>query len=241
MVVKDLADGIYDQGRLEEAIVIFSKLKLHHPLYSYSYAVALLGADDEDGYRRVISEIQKNQADSNNPQANYWVAWTTVLQPIPDDRSEAALKLAQSLTQPEPPDQHRLALAATLLRCQEYTEAIRRLEQLHTEWEKAADQPVLLGDVFKSETYPNRYRKQQKNPKTYSPAYLWYFLAMAHHKKGNDDEARQYFERANDWVAEESRESRNGKPHVPWERRVTHELLRSEVGELLSEKATDSR
>lgn len=95
-------------------------------------------------------------AQVNNPQVRYWVTWTTLLQPISADQSEAALKLAQSLVQPKAPDHFRLTLAVTQLRCGQLAKAAKYLEQLHQDWEAA-----------------------KEKPKTISPAYLWYFLAMA--------------------------------------------------------------
>jgi hypothetical protein len=33
-----------------------------------------------------------------------------------------------------------------------------------------------------------------------SPAYTWYFLAMAHHKLGHDAEAKNRLQKANEWT-----------------------------------------
>ena len=63
-----------------------------------------------------------------------------------------------------------------------------------------------------------------------SPAYAWYFLAMAHQKEGNKVQAREYVNKANEWTDEVLTD----KEHPPaWNRRATLEILRKEAESLV--------
>ncbi len=65
-----------------------------------------------------------------------------------------------------------------------------------------------------------------------SPAYAWYFLAMAHHQAGHPDESRSYLEKANAWT---TRTLDDPIDPLPWNRRLTLELLRHEAEKLLGD------
>jgi tetratricopeptide (TPR) repeat protein len=68
----------------------------------------------------------------------------------------------------------------------------------------------------------------------------WIFLAMAHHQLGQKDDARQWLEKAQKWVAAASKEDREAKQpdklslkSLPWNERLTLELTLREAEELL--------
>ena len=64
-----------------------------------------------------------------------------------------------------------------------------------------------------------------------SAAYIWYFLAMVHQRAGNETQARQYLNKANQW-SEEVLDDELNPP--AWNRRATLELLRNQTESLLA-------
>ena len=66
---------------------------------------------------------------------------------------------------------------------------------------------------------------------------------MTHRALGNDDEARKWYEKAAAWTSEVlAPESEDGtaKPSVPWNRRLTLELLDAETEQLLGIAAAET-
>jgi tetratricopeptide (TPR) repeat protein len=103
-------------------------------------------------------------------------------------------------------------LSAVLYRAGQFEKAIQRLTE--------ADQLV-----------------EEPNPSLKSsPAYTWYFLAMAHHKLGHDAEAKDWLDRANEWTDKLLREHEEGTTTLTWNRRLTLKLLREEAVELMIEE-----
>jgi tetratricopeptide (TPR) repeat protein len=71
-----------------------------------------------------------------------------------------------------------------------------------------------------------------------SPAYGWYFLAMAHRRLGNQQDAAKWLNKAIDWTDRALEEhNRQGGKSLPWNRRATLELLRQEAEGLLKPAA----
>ena len=105
-------------------------------------------------------------------------------------------------------------LGAALYRADRFAEAVRRLNEANAAWEQAGTKPAM-----------------------YSPAYLWFFLAMAHQRKGDAAEARRWLDKAQKWMEQETQDSRN----PAWNRRLTLQLLRREAEQLLGAPATDPR
>src|SRR5439155_26254291 len=66
------------------------------------------------------------------------------------------------------------------------------------------------------------------DPRT-SPCYTWLFLAMAHQRQGNADEARR-------WLAKAVEALDSELVNAPWNRRLTLQLLRREAEELVEGK-----
>ena len=60
-----------------------------------------------------------------------------------------------------------------------------------------------------------------------------YFLAMTHHKLGQQAEAKQWFDKAVAWTEKVLDENRKDHKPVSWNRRLTLKLLRSEAAEML--------
>jgi len=73
-----------------------------------------------------------------------------------------------------------------------------------------------------------------------SPAYTWFFLAMAHHRLGHTAEAKKWLDKAAQWTDMVNRELQAGilpRHQSPWQRRLAFRLLREEAERLLGVKA----
>ena len=66
-----------------------------------------------------------------------------------------------------------------------------------------------------------------------SPAYTWYFLAMAQHKLRHDAEAKKWVDKENEWTDKALAEHDEGTTPLAWNRKLTLELLREEAGKLV--------
>jgi tetratricopeptide (TPR) repeat protein len=102
-------------------------------------------------------------------------------------------------------DDYAMTLAAALYRANRFGEAIQRLNEVNAGLPQAATKTT-----------------------AYSPAYTWFFLAMAHHRLGHREEARRWLDKA---IQRTEQETRNESLH--WNRRVTLQLLRREAEELV--------
>src|SRR5262249_42907018 len=98
---------------------------------------------------------------------------------------------------------------AALYRAGRFAEAIGPLREANTAWES---------------------RKATMD----SPAYTWFFLAMAHHQLAHAEEARQWLDKGIEWM---DRETRNNG--LPWNLRLTLQLLRREAEALLKGPAAN--
>ena len=81
-----------------------------------------------------------------------------------------------------------------------------------------------------------------KNPRVTlkgSPAYTWYLLAMAHHARANEEEARQWLAKATAWTEDALAKHESGTHELHWPRRATLQLLRTEAEALITEASED--
>jgi len=67
-----------------------------------------------------------------------------------------------------------------------------------------------------------------ENPNS-SPAYVWYFLSMAEHQLGNEEQSNGWFEKATEFTAQQLADERDGTLSIPWNRRATLRLLDAEA------------
>ena len=141
--------------------------------------------------------------------STYFAAWTCSLGAGALDDYEPAISLATKACETSPDnDQFLNTLGAVLYRSGRTVEALQRL----------ADVDRRLG--------------QSTANANSSPAYTWYFLAMAHQKAGDAEQAQQYLQKANE-DAERALGDQQNSP--PWNRKLTLELLRKEAEGVLSD------
>jgi hypothetical protein len=72
-----------------------------------------------------------------------------------------------------------------------------------------------------------------------SPACTWYLLAMAHHARGNEEEARQWLAKATAWTEDALAKHESMTHELHWPRRATLQILRTEAEALITEASED--
>ncbi|MGH7139558.1 MAG: tetratricopeptide repeat protein, partial [Pirellulales bacterium] len=174
----------------------------------YQRALCYLHDGDQVAYQTAAAEILERFKASEDPSELRWTVWTCVLAPRGLDNYGPLVELARRVHDLQPTDlSTTMALGAALFR--------------------AGDFELALGSLSSFET-------TSTNPNT-TPLYAWYFLAMTYHKLGHDVDARQWFDRAE---AETTRMLADGKTEsaepLPWNRRLTLELLRAETRAMLA-------
>ena len=200
---------------MDKATSDFSKAVELNPddhLARYRLALARLGAGDLSGYRRACAALLDRFGQAELPDTARWIL---VLAPdAVNDRNRLVLRGEEALRKDPHTGWASTILGATLYRADRFAEAIQRLNEANTAWEQAGTKPAM-----------------------YSPAYLWFFLAMAHQRQGHAAEARRWLDKAQKWMEQETQDSRN----PAWNRRLTLQVLRREAEQLLAAPATDPR
>jgi tetratricopeptide (TPR) repeat protein len=191
----------------DKAISDYSKaieLDPNNAYIPYMRALAHLGMGDSEGYRKRCAQMLDHFGRTEEAGAAHWVAWTCVLASDAVDDFNRVIELAESAVEKGKTDQNLGTLGAVLYRAGRFDEAVQRLSGLAAEWEQGKELPTLS-----------------------SPAYTWFFLAMAHHQLGNADQSQRYLELA----VERAEQEKAGD--VKWNRKLTLQLLRAEVESLL--------
>ncbi|MFV2067393.1 MAG: protein kinase [Pirellulales bacterium] len=203
------ADLLARIGQWENAIEGYSRaIELNPDIASYWYqrSLAFLQVDDLQEYRISCTKMQEHFRDTENPLDAFWLAWTCSMVPGALDDWDTCVKLAERIVRKDPSNRPYLTiLGAILYRAGRLEEAITRLTEAHGLTQKADS----------SSGFP--------------PAYGWYFLAMAHHDLGNDEEAEKWLDKATEWTDKVFREHEEGTTTLTWNRRRTLKLLREEA------------
>jgi tetratricopeptide (TPR) repeat protein len=143
---------------------------------------------------------------TDNPEQAHWVAWTCALNPDTAKDYRQLVQLAEKSLRADPKNHNfSNALGGILYRSGRFEEAIQCLNEINSTWEQGT-----------------------MNPAPFSPAYSWFFLAMAHHQLGHTQEARQWLDKAIKQMEEETKTK-----GLPWNRRLTLQLLSREAETLL--------
>jgi serine/threonine protein kinase/Tfp pilus assembly protein PilF len=193
-------------------LVKIVELKPEDVVNNYRCALAQLGASQTDSYRDTCLAMVKQFQDTKKPTDGYWVAWTCLLGPEAVDDYEPVVRLAEQAVEADSKSAGYLnTLGAILYRAGRKEEAVERLTEAH--------------DMIENPTAAS----------TTSPAYNLYFLAMAHHKLGHDEEAEKWLDKANEWTDMVLRDDESGAAAVAWNRKLTLKLFREEAEELMDE------
>jgi serine/threonine protein kinase/WD40 repeat protein/Flp pilus assembly protein TadD len=162
---------------------------------------------DHDSYRRVCAGLLGRYGRVTDPDQANSVAWTCAIGPPEGmDLSRALLLAELALYRHSEERNHLHTLACVLYRRGRYAEAVRLLTRSVAKHGKS-------GDVWDH-----------------------LFLAMAHHRLGHADEARDWLSKANRWLAD-AEAARKKDPSSPllssWTERLGVQVLRQEAEELL--------
>jgi tetratricopeptide (TPR) repeat protein len=175
----------------------------------YFSALYCLKKGDLPGYRQTCADMLKRFAASKNQNDRRFTVWTCALGPQAVEEYATAVELARRFAGSSPKNRVSLEyLGAILYRSGHFAEALAQLTA-------ALNAPE---DKHTTVTYSH------------------FFLAMTHHRLGHHDEARRWFNQAaqatKKMLAEDKTEG--GEP-VPWNRRLTLEVLHAEAQALLGE------
>jgi WD40 repeat protein/Flp pilus assembly protein TadD len=205
VVWENRAGAYASLGRWDEAAADYARLvKLdsasHYPWYQY--AMCCVAARDAEGYGKACTGMLDQFDRGANTLEERFTAWTCALAPDAVADYAPALELAQRTVEAEPSVTNQQGFGAVLYRAERFGEAVETLSKIDDD--------------------------DDENSEACSPAYGWYFLAMAHHAAGHADEAAQWLDKANALSEEEL-----SAEDVPWNRRLTLDLLRNEAEALL--------
>ena len=199
-----LGKGDFDKGtaELSKAIEVAPDAA---NVWNY-HALVQLTAGRLDEYRKDFAGMLQRFGQTDNPTNAQWTAWTCALSPDGIGDWSKATALAEKAVKSDPKLlQYQTTFGAVLYRAGRFNEAVQRL----SEADRLAKEP--------SEGQPT------------SPAYAWFFLAMAHHRIGHGDEAKKWLDRAVPWTDKTLHDEKQGTAAVPWNRRLTLKLLREEA------------
>ena len=208
-------------GQLEKARIDLAALRKGNPQSSvahYLRALLCLALDGETQYHESCRAMLQQFQDTENPSDGYWVAWTCLLAPESLDDYGPVVRLAERAVEADPhSDNYLKTLGGIFYRVGRFDEAVERLNEANT------------------------LRQDSGVESKSSPAYAWFFLAMAHHKLGHDAEAEKWLAKATEWTDKVLKEDEEGTTAIPWNRRLTLELFRKEAEELLGKTAAAER
>lgn len=205
-------------GRWVQATSDFEKAAERYPdnpLLQYRLALTNIQLADVAGYRKICAKMLEKFAPVANGDSAQWTVWTCVLGADALADWTVPLQLAEKAVADNPKNYRALYYrGAVLYRASQYQEALLRLTE--------AEAAFLPGD-------------QKDNVL----AYDWLFLAMTHHRLGHVDDAKTWCDKAVQWIDQENQKAPDepvATNRLLWNRRLTLQLLRREVEELLSTK-----
>jgi tetratricopeptide (TPR) repeat protein len=194
------------RGDFEAAVGAFNAAGRLGSYEHYQRALCYLLDSDRAAYRAAGNEILARFNESPHRDELHWTVWTCVLAPGAVDDYPQVVSLASRAQALVPEDvQMKQAFGAALFRAGQFAEALKTLEEAES-----------------APPHPNS-----------SPVYARWFLAMAHHALGNSEAARQWYDRAS--AETEKLLTRTTVDPVPWNRRLTLELLRAEAANMFGD------
>ena len=188
-------------------------LKPDYPRAWYNLAMLELQRGDRAGYRKVCSRMLERFDRPPNADAAYWVAWTCVV--VPDAVADWAkpLRFAEKAYADDSKNYDMInSLGAMLYRAGRFKEAAERLTEAEAAFQQTPGTPSSI-------------------------VYNWLFQAMAHHRLGHTVEATSWLKKSVQAIDEPSPKIAEAPATIPWNRRLTSQLLRREAEELLAKKS----
>ena len=165
---------------IDKAIADLSKavqLQSTDANYWYRRALARVADARTDQYRGDCAEMLQRFGQTDRPDQAHWVAWACALAPDAPADWPTVIALAEQAAESDPKSlMFVTTVGAVLYRAGRLEEAIQRLAQADA--------------LVKDPPDPNL---------EYSPAYAWFFLAMAHHRLGHSEDSKQWLDKAVAW------------------------------------------
>jgi WD40 repeat protein len=194
--------------------------------FTHLYSMLWLGQKDPVGFRKACVRVLDWAGPKPAPEVALWAAWTCVL--IPDGCDTARLMaLADRAVSGAPKNRDSLIVrGAALYRAGRWRDAIASLTEAHQAPQGEKAPGSIVGRAA---------------PRSFdNTAYELLFLAMAHHRLGESDEARRWLDKAVQWMKQAplpKTEQGRDNPLYGWNRRLAHETLLREAESLLKETA----
>jgi Flp pilus assembly protein TadD len=175
----------------------------------HRYALTQLKRGDVEGYRKICARLLARADRVKDPQTMNALAWVCALGPDATEKPEQVVELARKAAKAAPRD-YAIAntLGAVLYRAGQNEDAVKQLDEAI----KLHRQGGTPGD--------------------------WLFLAMAHHRLGNDQAAKKWLDQAAAWLERVSPEKLKANPlaqRLPWDRVLEMDLLRKQAEAALKE------
>lgn len=197
------ASAYAQMRQFDKAAIDFTKLNEVEPDKGWAAcaaAFAQLAANDAQAYRDSCVAMLELYGRGENPANLHWAAWTCILVPEAVSDLSRPVQLAEMAVQSDPSNfTYVRTLGAALYRAGTFEESLIRLQEV-----------------------------AHRMPPNDSPGYAWFFLAMAHHQLGHDDEAQAWLEKA---VAQAEVELQD---NPAWNRKFTFQLLREEAEAMIN-------
>ncbi len=198
------AMGRWDEATAEYAKAIALQPADYRPRYNYT--LVRLAVGDFEGYRKACEDLLERFGQTDDPKTANTVAWILTVIPNATTEFDRPLRLAEKAVAGDPKDFNYLGtLGAALYRAGRFVVAVERLNE-------ATEDQSQLGTI--------------------NNAYNWLFLALAHHRLGHADDAREWLDKAVGRIDQLTREDLGtadvGIP-LTWVNRLELRLLRREA------------
>jgi WD40 repeat protein/serine/threonine protein kinase/Flp pilus assembly protein TadD len=211
-----------ERGECKEAAADFAKAvelakgnpQLALPIFWYRQALSRLQVGDAAGYRTTCAEMLGMFGPATKTDSDRWVVSTCVLAGDAVADWKVPLQLAGKAVAENPKDYPALHhLGAVLYRASQYQEALRWLTEAESAYQADDEKRIAI-------------------------AYNWLFLAMTNGRLGHVEEATKWHDKAAQWIDQEMQKTKQPAAAnlLPWNRRLTLQLLRRETEELLGIK-----
>jgi tetratricopeptide (TPR) repeat protein len=210
----NLGFALASQGKFQdakEAYKLAIKYQPDNANLHYFLALIQLATGRRDDYRQDCAAMLQRFGQTDIVSNGYWTAWTCALAPEAVADWSKPIALADKAAKDKPKlTQYLNTLGALLYRAGRYEEAVQWLNEANR---------LVSDPTEKAET---------------SPAFTWFFLAMAHQRLGHREQARREFDKAAQWTdkAIGKRDSGAG-PRLNWDREIALKLFRAEAAQLL--------
>ena len=169
------------------------------------YSIALLALKNRNptAYRSQVAQLLEAYGRDRDAKKSYWVAWSCALASQATDDYSLSIAAAKQVFAGEPGSQRSLQTLGVVL--------------------------YRSGQFTEALEILTKFDSSPPTPNV-SPVYTWYFLAMANHQLGHADVAAKWYDKA---AAETAKLlNKEGEP-LPWNRRLTLQLLQAETTALL--------